>query len=289
MNKNAHGFGLLEVLIAVALLGAVALGVMQVSKIMSKSTVKYNMDNDVLNITRELVTILGNPINCRDTFQTLDPNGGTVSSIMQNTQPRYPVNGDFGNAHFTIGSYTLSAADSDVSLASNTTKLVIRYTRKKVESGPSEVVKKIKLHVDLDASNRIVSCRALSGGAGEIWQRGSGTEIYYAAGNVAVGHNDPVAALDVAGEIKFGNTSSPCDSATEGQQRYNSTSKLMEYCNGTIWKTPGGTIVKRNCTSHTVSTNGSTCAAGKMVTQIYSNGGDWGGGDTFECCEVAIE
>ncbi len=54
-------------------------------------------------------------------------------------------------------------------------------------------------------------------------------------GNVGIGTTSPAAKLDVSGEIKIGNTSSTCDSAREGQQRYNSTSKLMEFCNATSW------------------------------------------------------
>jgi hypothetical protein len=44
-----------------------------------------------------------------------------------------------------------------------------------------------------------------------------------------------VAKLDVAGEVKFGNTSSICNATNEGQQRYNSITKTMEFCNGTAW------------------------------------------------------
>lgn len=54
-------------------------------------------------------------------------------------------------------------------------------------------------------------------------------------GNVGIGTASPASKLDVAGEVKFGNTSSACSGTTEGQQRYNSTSKKMEFCNGTAW------------------------------------------------------
>jgi hypothetical protein len=58
-------------------------------------------------------------------------------------------------------------------------------------------------------------------------------------GKVGIGTTSPSAKLDVAGEIKFGNTSSTCDGTNEGQQRYNSTSKNMEFCNGTAWTAYG--------------------------------------------------
>ncbi len=57
---------------------------------------------------------------------------------------------------------------------------------------------------------------------------------------VGIGVTVPTAKLDVAGEIKFGNTASTCDATTEGQQRYNSATKVMEFCNGTAWSSFGG-------------------------------------------------
>ncbi len=50
-----------------------------------------------------------------------------------------------------------------------------------------------------------------------------------------VGTANPAVMLDVAGEAKIGNTSLACSATTEGAMRYNSTSKEMEYCNGTAW------------------------------------------------------
>ena len=61
------------------------------------------------------------------------------------------------------------------------------------------------------------------------------TSLRYTRSNVGIGTAAPAAKLDVSGEVKFGNTSSTCDFANEGQQRYNSSSKMMEFCNGVAW------------------------------------------------------
>jgi type II secretory pathway pseudopilin PulG len=55
-------------------------------------------------------------------------------------------------------------------------------------------------------------------------------------GRSGLGTSTPSAKLDVNGEVKFGNTNSVCDASREGQQRYNSLTKLMQYCDGTAWK-----------------------------------------------------
>src|SRR5690606_30669392 len=60
-------------------------------------------------------------------------------------------------------------------------------------------------------------------------------QLVVSGGNVGVGTASPSAKLEVAGAIKIGNTASSCNSSTEGQQRYNPTTKKMEYCNGTSW------------------------------------------------------
>lgn len=57
-------------------------------------------------------------------------------------------------------------------------------------------------------------------------------------GNVGVGTTTPAAKLDVAGSIKIG-TSSTCTATQEGTQRYNSTLKDMEFCNGSNWRVVG--------------------------------------------------
>jgi len=54
-------------------------------------------------------------------------------------------------------------------------------------------------------------------------------------GSVGVGITSPTVKFDVNGEIKIGNSSTVCSLSIEGALRYNSTTKRMEFCNGTAW------------------------------------------------------
>lgn len=283
MEKHSQkGLGMVEIIIAIGMLGGLILGVMEMSKMMSDNTTKFSVDSDIIVTTNEIITDLSNPANCTATFIGVNALTGTVPHIKVGPQIRHDGSSFVNNLR--VKSLTLSATAADIT--AGTSKLIVEF-EKKIQKRLTKKNKFVRLYVVVDASNNITSCRALSGGSGEIWSRGAGIDIYY-VGNVAIGHTAPVSALDVAGEIKFGNTASVCGPATEGQQRYSSLLKKMEFCDGTAWKT-GSTIKQKNCSTYQVGTNGVTCPVGTQIVQVTSNGGDWGGGDFFTCCELYID
>ncbi len=55
------------------------------------------------------------------------------------------------------------------------------------------------------------------------------------AGNIGVGTDTPQATIDVAGEVRIGNTGIACATNNEGAMRYNTTDKRLEYCDATEW------------------------------------------------------
>jgi len=60
--------------------------------------------------------------------------------------------------------------------------------------------------------------------------------IFDDGNNVGIGTNTPKAKLHVNGEIKIESTNLKCDADVEGSMRYNKSSKEMEFCNGSNWK-----------------------------------------------------
>ncbi len=58
-------------------------------------------------------------------------------------------------------------------------------------------------------------------------------------GNVGIGILNPTSKLDVAGEIKIGNSGLGCTTAREGSLRFNAAEKFFELCDGSSFKRIG--------------------------------------------------
>ena len=126
---------------------------------------------------------------------------------------------------------------------------------------------------------------------------GAGRITVLQGGNVGIGTSAPEAKLDVAGEVKVGSTGVGCSAANEGSQRYNSTSKIMEFCNGTSWNPVGGGSFPGN---YCVFTSSSSCPSGWIQRAfggfIWAYGtscpflygsdynGGWGWCHPYVCC-----
>lgn len=109
--------------------------------------------------------------------------------------------------------------------------------------------------------------------------------VYTFDGNVGIGEDAPQAKLAVAGAIKLGNTSALCDASSEGQQRYNSTLKRMEFCDGNLWQSlgaPSGAVqafAQSSCPSGWLEANGSAISRVSYAALFATIGTSYGGGD----------
>lgn len=141
--------------------------------------------------------------------------------------------------------------------------------------------------------------QALSGGsnAGEqLTLRGTSSVgggnivLNPSGGEVGIGTTDPQSKLHVAGDIQIGNSSAACSTTVEGAQRYNSTLKRMEYCDGVAWQglgIPAGAIqafAQSSCPTGWLYANGSAVSRitySALFSAVSTSYGVGNGSTTF--------
>ncbi|WP_419172566.1 type II secretion system protein [Halobacteriovorax sp.] len=266
MSLRNRGFTLVEIMVAAGLIGILALALMRMTSTSMKTMKTASSTSEINQIVGEMRSMLATPTACENSFQGLNANdSGPISQLRNDTnEDRYILNKKYNGV--TIESIRLSSAASEVSVNSGSTgetHLVIQFNKGK-NTYSEELVKKIKLWVQVDPSDAIIDCRTLSDGESTIFSRSATdpNDIYYNAGNVGIGTNSPVTKLDVNGGIKIGNQAT-CNASVEGTMKYNSSDKAMEFCDGTQWKKVGGTptckVLEKNLPP-THSCGGGYCA-----------------------------
>ncbi len=103
----------------------------------------------------------------------------------------------------------------------------------------------------------------------------SGSDLYYNSGNVGIGTSTPTEMLDVNGGIKVGTTINTCQAENEGTMRYDSTNKVMEFCDATSWKpmgSPSDTIAYFPNTSCPYGWSVYASAEGRVILTMPSGG-----------------
>ena len=99
----------------------------------------------------------------------------------------------------------------------------------------------------------------------------------YIQSKLGINKTNPVVALQVVGTVIVGNGGEVCQAVTEGAVRYNSTSKTMEYCDGTSWKSVGAGGGSQVFTYSTPGAHTWTKPSSGTVAQIKCWGGGGGG------------
>lgn len=104
----------------------------------------------------------------------------------------------------------------------------------------------------------------LSGSA--LWVK-TGSDVSYSAGKVGVGVTTPAEAFEVNGAVKVGTTASTCTNTNRGSIRYNTTSNVLEFCNGTGWNL----VQAAACSDPTPNVISFTDEANASINTLYTS------------------
>ncbi len=248
--KPENAFGIVEVLIAIGLVGIMAVGISGMLTGAMKQQKGIQAKDQQREITSEVRNLLNDNVACKNSFAAAGNNpqtGFTVTQIKDGSAPpgavKYAINTKDKSGLLTFTEFKINNWVAD---SGSTTSGVADLKIKLSKVGDTASVKEINpdiitLKITRDGAGNITDCISLGKATDGFWKTATNpSDIYFSGGNVGVGVNDPQSKLDIAGDIKISNAGAACAGANEGSQRYNSIIKNMEFCNGTSWQTMGG-------------------------------------------------
>lgn len=239
---NRRGMGLIQVLMAAGLLGflGIAIASMLTSSLRGQKAIEVR--DAVRLMETELLVHLANQAACTASLRNLNPKspGSSVSAIKRADDSLYVSLGDLvQNRMLRLSQMSLSAygADHASSPLQGKSKLFITFEPLGDPVGPKSFAREITLATTINSSDQLTSCSAISSSGSHYWLASPtvANGIYTAVDAVGIGTTNPSARLDVAGELKVGNSGFACSAAREGQVRYNSAIKSIEFCDGANW------------------------------------------------------
>lgn len=293
------GITLIEIVVAMGLLAGISLAVLQVNKMMLKSKSKYDAETEATLLTNEIIGIFNNPTNCTQTLSGKNPLNGSTNTIINNNVSKYPTLSAVGQSKLKILSYRLDGNDSDANIAQRISVFKIQFEKPNIQNQTAPIARKFKIYFELDAAGNLNHCRSLASHSPEIWTRGSGTDIFY-SDNIGVGTTTPQTKLDVTGGIRAGNQTivTQCSATNEGTQRYNSSLKRIEFCDGSLWKSFGiSGYTLQNCQWTPFQCGAIMCPGQQVAKGMEANSGGiedcWGQSNDYDeasrrllCCDI---
>lgn len=248
---NRAGLGIVEVLIALAIMTLLTLGLMTTLTETFKQQRSVQAKDGIRELTSEIRNVISDKMACTNSF------GGNMftgtgadfyaTSIMDSAgNVKYQVGQTYINHLLELSRLRVAEYVSDTATTGKA-KLYIYAKKTGQSAGPNEIRQVLSLKVKLDSLGRVIECLAIGGLADSLWQIATNpSDIFYPVGNVGISNPDPKVSLDVAGEIKPGNTGIACSSVVEGAIRYNQSLRQMQYCafdsatSSHIWRSLGG-------------------------------------------------
>lgn len=162
------GFGLVEVMVSMAILGVVGLAVISQQKLSTKSTLEISSEAEINNIFRRVISEISDEAVCSTTnnFKGKSPTNTLQSALYTSTGTIFlqeNVNyGQTGTGANTTSQGQVRVTDIQTT-ANGANEMILKITFKKKAEGllqfsTGSVTKEIPLNVILDASGNITSC-----------------------------------------------------------------------------------------------------------------------------------
>ena len=213
------GMGMVEILMASALMAFVALGIATITTNFQNSSngVKFRLDADTLN--EEMRSLLSSQDACAASFTNLDVSADNKIPLVKDgltpTQTTYQTGKVYGDRSVQIADLHLK--DFVPGSAPNTGQMTLYANLKtqRTAMGSQNLIRTIRVGVNV-ATGKVASCIALAKMTDGIWQRTAAdvNNIMFNVpaggvpqnGFVAIGTDTPKAMLDVANDVRVTTT-----------------------------------------------------------------------------------
>jgi hypothetical protein len=196
--NNSKGFSLVQMMILAAVIAAMGVVGVKISKQANKTSAKSQFDYDITLATNEISEILSDPTVCQTVFGSTANPSSINGKYYTRASGMAPLDTGYKNSHFNVDSYTLSGtAPSGV--------LTIHFENPNVSKSSGNyatLAKQIEIYYQ-GSPGTVSTCRSLSKIEDtDIWLRARPTSnIYYDSNFVGIFTTDPQFRLDVVGEI----------------------------------------------------------------------------------------
>ncbi len=249
-----RGFGILEVLVATALLTILSVGTMTLLESTQKAQRGVQAKDEFRDVIAEMRSHLNNRAACLNSFGGQNVTGSISSNSIKDASNvnKFVVGAATSSNMLKFSKFTIDGWTADASSPNQgTAKLNVNVSKTSNAGGTQELHQTIAVRLKTDAANKITDCFSLGTVSEGAWQLdpSNANNILFGAGNVGVGAITPATALDVDGALSArGLASAPALSpAGQGRIYFDSIAGKMKISeNGGAYADLGGAGLWKN-------------------------------------------